>query len=239
MSRLEWAPEEGRIYKSGVEQGALYFDGGAVVWNGLVSITESPIDDDISVAYFDGQKYSQSRSIQGLSLSLEAYTYPDELLERKGPFGLTYKVLNDSGYELHIIYGAKLGDRETSYVSVDTSLTPALFKFEMATKPTIFDQNRATSHIIIDPSDAHPDVIIWLESKLYGTDTEDPYFPTLDEIVSAFHLNSAFTVRDNGDGTCTMIGPVEYIQEVDLTTFKITTPSIDFIDANTYKIRSW
>jgi len=239
MSRLSWDHQVGRIYKAGVEKGALYFENTVVVWNGLVSVTEQPTDSDVTEAYFDGEKYTQHRSIEGLNLSVESYTYPDELLEIDKPFGMVYQVALDSGYELHILYGVELSNNESTYSTLDTSLNPTMFKFDLATKPTIFDQNRATSHIIIDSHDAYADVLTWLDMKLYGTDTTDPYLPTLDEIVSAFRLNSAFTVVDNGDGTCTMTGPSDYIQAVNSTTYKITTPSIDFIDANTYKIRSW
>jgi hypothetical protein len=239
MTRLAWVGEVGRLYKSGIDRAVLYLLTEAVPWNGLVSISEQPSDADIKTAYFDGQKYTQSRSAEGLILSIDSFTFPDELLDNEEPFGIVYRIMKDAGYELHLIYNCELQAQEIGYVSIDTSVSPALFQWNLATRPTIFDQSRATSHVVIDTHDTHPDVILWLEWQLYGTDTSAPRLPPLDEIVSVFRLNATFTIVDNGDGTFTATGPTEYIQAIDSTTFKIVTPSIDYVNDNTYKIRSW
>jgi hypothetical protein len=98
---------------------------------------------------------------------------------------------------------------------------------------------RASAHIIVSSLLSSPGALAELEGFLYGTDTTEPKFPTPSEIIGIYENNALFVVIDHGDGTWTARGPDDWFEMVDPTQFKITTPSAEYIDPETYKVRSW
>jgi hypothetical protein len=237
MRRLVWKPLG--LFHQGVDRVVLYLSGGAVPWNGIVSVNEKPTDADIEVKYYDGKKFVQKRSIEGFEASVEAYTFPNELITQEKPHGMAYRVMLETGYEIHILYNVLINTNDAQYVTTDDTVSVSLFSWNLSTIPLMFGDNKVGSHLIVESNTTHPDVITWLEALLYGTDINAPYLPMPDEIIAVFQLNSAFVITDNGNGTFTASGPDEYIQMIDATTYKLITPSIDYINGTTYKIHSW
>jgi hypothetical protein len=238
MTRLVWDSFEDKTIRYGVEKGVLYpISSRGVAWNGLVSVDEIPTDGELKINYFDGQKYTQEQSPEGFAATIESYTFPEELLEPVR-FGLAYQVIHNTGYELHLVYNAKITMSDDPYSSVNALPDPSLFKWNVATYPEQIIGARATSHVIIDSNSTYRDVLTAVEAILYG-DEGDPRLPGMKELLEIFGSLGIFIVVDNGDGTWTANGPDEWIQMLDSTTFQINTPSAYFVDANTYKIDSW
>jgi hypothetical protein len=54
-----------------------------------------------------------------------------------------------------------------------------------------------------------------------------------------FWTNALFRVVDNGDGTATITGPTGWVDALDATTYRITSPSAIPIDSETYRISNF
>ena len=164
MSMLTWDGTGDRLYETGVDRGVYYAMndsgkyGDAVAWNGLTGVTESPDGADANDIYADNIKYLNLMSAEEASLSIEAYTYPEEFEECDGSreivtgatigqqprkmFGLSYRTLvgNDQkqqefGYKLHLVYGCLASPSERSYATVNDSPEAITFSWEYTTSP--------------------------------------------------------------------------------------------------------
>jgi hypothetical protein len=238
MSRLVWGLTEDRIYQSGVSKGVLYpSTGPGLVWNGLVTITETSEGTEETVAYYDGQKYVQHKGVEQFVASIEAYTYPDQVED--GEFSLSYQVITGDRYELHLVYNAVAYTSEASYVTDDETADPSLFKWDISTTPEEMPNLRPCAHIVIDFNETTEIIRTQLEEIMYGTSISEPRMPHLPELISIFEAGAIFRVVDHGDGTWTAYGPDEFIEMLDSTTFKITSPSAIYIDADSYNLSSW
>jgi hypothetical protein len=239
MTKLVWDSFDNNLVTYGVDQGVLYpHNKRAIAWNGLVSVSEKLIDSNLTTGYFDGQKYTQDHSPEGFSASVEAFFYPDEL-ELDSPFGLSYRVSLYKGYELHLIYNAEAFSNDSDYASTDSKATPTLFKWDVSTTPIQLEGVRSSSHFVINSNDVRPNILEDLENLLYGVEGVDPRLPSGVEVINLFDLLALFRIIDNGDGTWTAIGPDSWFETIDSTTVDITTPSIEFMDEESYQIRSW
>lgn len=239
MTRLTWDNPKERPMKIGVDRGVLYIYNVGYVWDGLVTVIESPSNANENAEYYDGQKYIQQRTAEELSISISAFTYPDRLDDNDELLGLCYRTMLDKGYELHLVYNLSLDANEIAYSSMEPGIDPSNFKWDGTTLPVQVSGLKATSHIIVNSNYAPAETVSALEDILYGVDTVDARLPSIDEVYSVFNAHAIFRIIDNGDGTWTAVGPDSMIEMIDTTTYKITTPSIVYIDAESYKIRSW
>lgn len=239
MTRLTWDPTQAPPVRLGLSRGVLYFRSHPIqVWNGLSSISEKSDDSSITEGYFDGQKFAQVGAPSSFSATAQAYTYPPDL-ESGDVFDLSYRVELDTGYELHIVYNAVASFNDEALITLSSDVDPTLFSWDIATVPVKLDEYRATAHIVIDSNYADPTALQLVEDFLYGTAFSDPEIVSIQDIFAIFEANAIFTVVDNGDGTWTATGPSDWITMIDATTFQIVTPSAEYVDANTYRIRSW
>lgn len=179
-----------------------------VAWNGLVSVKKSPDGAEESPLYADNMKYLSLMSAENLKGSIDAFTYPDEFEACDGsaavnpgvyvgqqirvPFGLVYSTIvgNDTqgnryGEKLHFIYNAKVSPTERAYETVNEDPTALTFSWEYTTTPSDL------SDIGLEPSAgvtvARHEVTeaAWkaLTDIIYGTDTEEPRLPTIQEVI--------------------------------------------------------
>ena len=236
--RIEWSTS--RSYKFGVDRGVIYPRSvPPVAWNGLVSVTEQATDGGQNVMYYDGQRYIQSTSPESFSASVEAITYPDEL-DADPEFDFSYRTMMDEGYELHLVYNAKLSSDQFDYSTNINDVSPILFKWTLSTVPERLDYALPSAHVIINSNEATAALLEEVEGLIYGTDgVVEPRFPRLPELIQMFEAGAVFKIIDNGDGTWTAIGPDDMIQMLDATSFKIISNSAYYIDSNSYKISSW
>lgn len=218
MAVLVWDAVGQRVYETGVDHGVLYspdqtgaYNSG-VVWNGLVTVTESPSGAEPQPQYADNMKYITLMSAEEFGATIEAFTYPEEFGQHDGtampapgvflgqqtrkPFGLSYRTLvgNDldgleHGYKLHLIYGALAAPSEKGYSTVNDSPEAITFSWEVTTTAVevgVVDDVRykPAASLTIDSREVPAAALTALEAVLYGTETEEPRLPLPAEVIT-------------------------------------------------------
>ena len=213
MAKLVWNEAGKRLYETGVDRGVLYVSYGSggyqkgVVWNGLVSVNESPSGAEATPLYAGNVKYVELMSNEEFGASIEAYTYPEEFEQCDGSaelangitigqqprksFGLCYrtKMGNDTagdehGYKIHLIYGAKAAPTEKSYTTINDSPEAITFSWEITTTPIEVAGHKPTATLTIDSTKVTPTALTAIETKLYGDTTGEATLPTPAEILA-------------------------------------------------------
>lgn len=206
MAELIWNNSGDRNYEAGVDRGVFYTsEGDGVVWNGLISVTESPSGGESTPYYIDGTKYLNVVNSKEFNGKIEAYTYPKEFAEYDGwqildngiivdeqerkPFGFSYRTgigndVNgqDHGYKIHIVLNALVSPTESSYSTIGDSTDPLNFSWTFTTMPESSlskPELEPLSHFVIDSTMTHPTQLQYIERILYGvtshTYTRDGY----------------------------------------------------------------
>lgn len=266
MTTLVWDTVGERVFQTGVDRGVLYLrDDVAVSWSGLIGVEESP-ESELKSFYLDGVKYLQNLTPGEFLGKLKAYTYPKEFdtvigIDTPAPgisfheqppesFNLTYRtrVGNDLqgvdfGYKIHLLYNLFAKPDSYGFDTIDSSVNPIEFSWDLSGTPVKFDKMKPMVHITIDSTTAPPDSLSTLEDMLYGTDDSTPTFPTIIEVALIFGFMGPLTIVDNGDGswTATDLGTefvTTYISMLDSTTFEIDHADVTYLDADTYEISS-
>lgn len=215
MARLQWDQVGERFYETGVDRGVLYIPDGTGdyveghVWNGLVSVSESPTGAEATPQYADNIKYLNLISREEFEATVEAFTYPDEFAQfdgtaepepgvligqqTRGTFGLAYRTLvgndvdgEDHGYKLHLIYGAMAAPTEKAYGTVNESPEAITFSWELTTTPVAVTGHKNTATLVIDSTKVDAADLEALETILYGDEVEEPRLPLPDEIIGMF-----------------------------------------------------
>ena len=206
MASLVWDQAGEREFETGVDRGVLYLqDGTAVAWNGLTGVEDSPVM-ELRSYYLDGRKYLEYLAPGEFSGKLTAYTYPDELDSVTGvveiasglsyydqpakSFNLSYRtrigndlVGVDHGYKIHVLYNILANPDGHSSPTLGETVEPSEFSWTLSGKPPGFPTFllRPTVHVSIDSTKVDPTP---LEARLYGTSSEDPSLPEMEEILS-------------------------------------------------------
>lgn len=239
MTRLIW--DDTRDYESGVDRGVFYpVIGSGEAWNGLVSVTESTSDSDEKTKYLEGEKISQKRGRGHFSGTIDAITYPpsfyeDVLMQRRAkPFGMSYRVMTNVGYKIHLVYNILLSPSPYLYQTKGVDA----HSWSFTTRPLPVPESALSAHLVIDSSQAYSWTLQALEDALYGTDADGARLPTPQEVFDIFEENSILQIIDNGDGTWKAIGPDSVVSMIDSTSFQISWPSAVYIDSVTYSVHS-
>ena len=229
MANLEWTTSSPSI---GISHGAVYAsDGRVYVWSGITTITDTSVQ-ETAKQYLDGQVQTISKPDGEYSATIKAYTYPEVLDDEPLFVGLTYR----TGTALHLVYNPSV--LSTGAQSWDTdSDSPSLVDFEFSVS-TLVSPGSSVSHVVVDLEGANPAAVSELESFLYGTDSEDPRWPSIAWVVESFEALTILRIVDHGDGTWTAIGPPEAIKMVSPTEFEISWPSAIPTSNDTYTISS-
>lgn len=255
MAKITWDDRSKYNYESGIDRGVFYPNNSSgIPWNGLQSVKETAESSTENIFYVDGIKYTNQITLGDYSATLEAFTYPDEFMEYDGTyddmfssqprktFNLSYRTKSgdsvngsDAFYKIHLIYNAIVSPSEKTYLSLDSSVSPLTFSWDITTIPVEIPNSRPTSHLIIDTRYVYVDVLNVLEEMLYGTPTSTPHFPTIDEVFSIFEEHSLFRIIDHGDGSFTAISPdPEYVKLIDQTVIELSSPSLLILTSTTY-----
>lgn len=216
---IEWDKTGERLYETGVDRVVLYpikdtitdqtdpYDVG-VPWNGITSIGQSASGGEPSPLWADNIKYLNLMSAEEASLSIEAYTYPDEFEACDGSrelitgaiigqqprkmFGISYRTLigndqkqQDFGYKIHIAYGCLASPSDRSYATVNDSPEAISFSWSVTTTPVEVAGFKPTSIITVDSTKTTPAKLAVLEAILYGDGTVSPKLPLPAGIVTA------------------------------------------------------
>lgn len=245
MTRLVWDTLADQRYELGVDHGIIYLDDGtAVAWNGLINITENHEAPASNVKHFEGLKRSNRPVVDEFDLSIEAYTYPEEIDELDSRIvGLCYRTkIGDDRYRLHLIYNPLFTPTSPMYETTSNDIEALNFSWDVTTRPVAIPGYAPSSHLIIDVSTVIQDSLItYLEDRIYGSATKDPELLIAKDVILIFQdavLHQVFLIIDHGDGSWTAIGPDDMITMTDSTSFLIDSPSAVFVDADTYTISS-
>ena len=258
MTKLSWNESGSRFYEAGVDHGVFYPQvGPGIPWNGLVSIKESESEANQHITYIDGQKIRTQLQLGVFVADLSAYTYPLEFEEYDGlsglelsaqpqrTFHLSYRTMNgndidglDYGYKVHLVFNALASPVRRDYTTLDDTLNPLAFTWNLTTTPVFVPGARPASHFVIDSTTIYSDSLAALEDILYGTGDTSATFPTIEEFLQIFENTAVLKITDHGDGTWTAEGPDDVVQLLDPTTFQIDWKSAIFISADSYTVRS-
>lgn len=218
MSRLQWDQSSEKVYELGVDRGVIFPPvGEGFVWNGLVSVNETPDGGEFSAYYMDGDPYYIQAQPDNFAATIEAYTYPQGLEpfigettgvggitytgQTKGSFGLSYRTLigtGDSGlmeYKIHLVYNAKLSSSEKSYSTTTDSPEPLTFSWDLNAVPVDILGRRDTAHIVVDSRKVSRLALGVFEGYLYGTNGISSRLPSISQIDSFFAQFTNLTVE--------------------------------------------
>lgn len=199
MSKLIWDNISEKQFESGVDHGVIYPISSAgtypkgTVWNGLISVTESPSGAEETALWADNIKYASLRSAEEYGATIESYMYPKEFEDCNGTvevapgvragqqtrkaFGFSYrtKIGNDvdgmdHGYKLHLVYNATSSPSQKQHQTVNSSPDAITFSHEVKTTPVPVPGHAPTAHLEIDSTLCDKTKLDALEAILYGTD---------------------------------------------------------------------
>ena len=209
MAKLIWDRDGERLYETGVCHVVLYpkrriatpfgttedIYGPGVAWNGVTSISVSPSGGEPQPLWADDVKYLNLLSTEELTLTIEAYTYPDEfgtclgILEpvkgmsvfqqKRTEFALSFetKIGNDLkgtsyGRKLHMVYGCLAAPAERGHQTISDSLEPITMSWTITTSPKTLADGRNTAIFILDSTKTGPRTYSYMHGILQGRDNE-------------------------------------------------------------------
>jgi hypothetical protein len=259
VTRLRWAVPGSRRYETGVDHGVLYpINEPGVAWSGLISVTESPTGGDPNPFYMDGIKYQNRARPEEYAATLEAYTYPPQFAkcdgtvalvpglyvahQRRRPFHLSYRTLigtdvkHDYGYRIHLVYNVLASPSERNNTTLGEDPEAITFKWSLSTTPMSILGAKPTAHIILDSNELEPAILMMLEDKLYGSDSDQPSMPSLEELKAILLDNQPeepFTVTLLGNGVFQVSGSDRAVKMVDPNHFQLSSQYvIDHLDGS-------
>jgi hypothetical protein len=211
--RLAWDKVGERFYETGVDRGVLYLDNGssAVVWNGLVTVSEES-SGGVSEHHYDGVKYLDIAANEDFQATVEAFSAPQEFAACDGSkllapglfasqqprqtFGFSYRTLlgNDVqdikyGYKLHLVYGVTAISAAKSNSTITQTPSPERRQWTFYTVPPQSGWcYRPTAHFVLDSTEVNPAQLEALESILYGSEGSGPRMPDVPELMELFEV---------------------------------------------------
>lgn len=259
MTRLQWDQPGERIYETGVDKGVLYSpNGGGVAWNGLISVSEKTVGNEVQAVFYDGVKIAEAMSPGDFAGTLRAFTYPDEFMELEGVvgagnglflgnqeplrFGLSYRTgvgddLEglDLAYKIHVLYNLLAIPAQKTYQTTQ-GIDAMAFEWTITAIPEQIPGYRPTAHLIFDTRHMDPLLITDIENTLYGTEITAPELPPISTLVSYSAGWVIIRITDNNDGTWTAEGPDDLFSMLDAETFQIIQANAVYLDDDTYAI---
>lgn len=243
MAKLLWSNESTKILEFGISRCVVYpahFQ--SYIWAGLTSVDETPEGDSESY-YLNGEKRFDSITSENFLAKIEAFTYPDILDNEKAILlGFTYRTeLSNGKYRLHLVYNPKFIISDHQYSSIDDAIEPTSFIWDLVTKPVNIYGYAPTSHLFLESNRDYSSGIKMVEDILYGTDVSDPYWPDANiilDIINNSGQNDTLLIIDHGNGMWSAVGPDNMVRFIDDTTFEIDSPTVEFINDQTYRVSS-
>ena len=190
---------------------ANYPYGKATVWNGLTSVTDSPSGADETALWADNIKYASLRAAEEYGITIEAYQSPEEFDKCDGtavpngvtglyirqqarqPFGFVYRTNigndtqgdSDDGYKLHLCYGLTASPSEQTHDTINDSPDASTLSWECTSTPVNVTGYKPTSSIVVNSlkvgGSGHLQDLL---DVLFGTDTNDPFLPMPDDVIT-------------------------------------------------------
>lgn len=207
MPKVQWDVVGARAFETGVDRGMLYVPPLAgVPWNGLVNISENPTGGAARGFYVDGEKYLNLSSLEEPSATIEAFSSPPEFAPCEGliqlapglfacdqrckAFSLSYRTLLgddvralSAGYRVHLIYNVTAKLSEFIHETMSQTVPMKTHTWTISMTPEDVPSVKPASHFVVNSLNVDPAGLASVEDILYGTDTDDPRFPTVSELM--------------------------------------------------------
>ena len=225
---VKWDDPDKRLYQTGCDRGAIYFDdGSAVAWNGLTGVDETGTGTS-SVLYRDGNIFYSDIDPSDFTATVKAFFWPDEFgkclgipeitdglyVDNQKPrkFNFTYRNLIGSGgkgdrfgHQIHLVYNALANIGTRSRKTRTNQVTLDEFTFDIIATPVKMPGLRPSAHYIIDTRTMDKPTVKALEEILYS----EGRLPEPQELYDLMNFGDAITFIDHGDGTWTARGSSE------------------------------
>lgn len=206
MTKLDWDLLVDRQYETGIDRGVLFSTGRpAVVWNGLISVTENG-SPETKEYFYEGLKILVRMVPGAYTGKIEAITYPDVLDELTGvvphasgirvhnarpeAFHLAYRTRVgsaidgiDHGYKIHLVYNLLASFDDIVSKTIGSSAEPTPFSWTVNGMQKSVIDSQPVDHISIDSRSVDPSWLENLENDLYGTELTDPFIPLPADIL--------------------------------------------------------
>lgn len=247
MATIQWTV--GDVSKdNGVSKGVLYLPGQpGIPWNGLTSVEDKSNPSDPRLIFLDGVNVGLVQDTKDFSVTVSAFTYPEQFLGYTGfagvldkqfrkEFGLSYLVGDSLTGKIHLVYNASARPSDKNWKTKTNDTETSLFKWDISTRPKTLFGIRPTSHFVIDLAITPQDTIDDLTKELYGSSTTNPILPELSRIFEIYEQNARFQVIDNGNGTWTVNASAGGITVVDANTVNLDWPTVVALTSDVYNI---
>lgn len=212
MSKMVWDQIGERLYETGVEQVALFpmaagAYGAGIPWNGVTAFNVTPSGAELNKFYANNKNYLTLATPEEVGATVECYTYPKEFKpclgyasaaagvyigqQARSAFGLVAKTIvgndteqNKHGYKLHILYNSLAKPSEEAHSTVNESVEPGTFSYELSTTPIAVAGYENSAYICVDSTEAEPEKLKALEAIIYGSEEVEPRLPLPDEVLT-------------------------------------------------------
>lgn len=174
----------------------------------------------------------------------------------------------DHGYKIHLVYNLTATSSSVTHATRTNLIQPAPFVWSLDAVPEHAEGLKPTAHIHIDSRKTPKQLLWDIENILYGTGLNQvidggtpsssgselppgeysggnvvndtaPRLPSLQELVTLIREWTLMTITDNGDGTWTARSKYDgIIVQLSTTMFQINEADAEYIDENTYKIKT-
>lgn len=245
--RISWNEDVIRHFHTGVDRGMLYIpDVAGIPWNGLQEVVESSPDSVMTQHYQDGQKVLVRRRDLNYESQVKAFMYPPEFEPYTGyspsllkPFSFSYRVMtSETTYRIHLVYNVVAVPDDVVFSTIADEIDPVSLGWKFVTRPVKISGRFPSSHIILDSETVHSWTLSEVEDILYGGENAIPHMPSPDELEEIFEQNAILKVVDLGDGTFSVEGPEEAIQNLGSSVVQIEWPSLIKLSQYEYEISS-
>ena len=201
MSRIIWHQAGQTSYEEGVDRGVFYdSENLGHAWSSLVSVEEASIGGELQAFHLDGIKYLDRTAPRNYSASLSAYSAPQPFAEAIGMelvasgliltrqkrklFGLSYRTgrHDPKGYKIHLVYNILATPTDRGYSTIEETLSPNPFTWQINATPPLTKVARPTAHYILDSTKMQEELFAIFEDILYGTEDTEPRLPSVEEL---------------------------------------------------------
>lgn len=263
MSKLVWDQVGTRKYEVGVDHGVLYQEDNGefingVPWNGLVDVTTDNGDTNAADLFSGDVKIDIAIGNDTVSGTISAYTYPDEFevctgsvaagpgfyVQQQGRnrFGLSYRTLigndvkgQEYGYKIHLLYNLAVISESHAHSTVSDSMDDIELNWDFDALPMITDDEDYDpySELVFDSTKFSPEFMESLETILYGTETEAPRMPDLDELLDLYTEDEPMPIEWTGFPN-ELLYPSTTLYPMAVVTKGLTGRTIDFYSSFFY-----
>ena len=197
-------------------------DDEAIRWNGITSMSVSPIRIESKPVYLDGVLRVDKKPRTVYTASISCYTYPEEL-DKKDIFtgDLCYRTEVDGGFRIHILYNVVVKFDGMSNYETLVEETPIDFKWGVY--GTLRQSDVMFTEVVIDSRYSDEEAMSVIEGEIYG---DNPRIPDIDFIRDFIESTATLIITDEGDGIYTAEGPDRVVYLTSDTEFIIDWPSV-------------